>query len=368
MRAHLRRASIDTLPVNYRSWRDEAILEARNGVPMSVHEGFRQGAVFLSENEWNPATSLVERDPVGTVFFVTVKLDPADTDYNSPGTAVIYGVTAKHNLVDFEPNRTLYLVANKADGSGYKSIPTRAIDWTLHPDTDVAVCEMSLDAQDDITGTSTPLPWLTPKNKVTPQYSVVRLGDEVFTIGLYAGFQGARSVQPIARFGHIALMPNESEKVKVVMRDSDEQLDYEDLPEIEAYLAELNGWEGQSGSPVFASFGRRIEQVEMVQWTTPTEQPEPRSQFGVNLYDLNFGARYIVFRPEPVCIGLVQGYYPYEMPELNTQDVRWRFNLGISIIVPSDKIIETLMTQQLLEERARKLKQGNSRRWRPIAS
>jgi hypothetical protein len=133
-------------------------------------------------------------------------------------------------------------------------------------------------------------------------------------------------------------MPDSKEKIKIVITDEDKQKEYEDLPEIEAYLVEVRGWEGQSGSPVFVSFGKTenikkmaVTLVEPKIHLTPAGtvlDPPPVWPRGV-----------LVFRPDPARIGLIQDYHPDEM-ETDDPSFEYKVNLGISKVVPSEAIVE----------------------------
>ena len=341
----------------YRSWRDDAILEARHGVRMSVHEGVRRCAAFLSKSVWDESARAGYNVPFGTVFFVWVNLDP-NASYAFHAPHAIYAVTAKHCIVDIPEHQEFYIVTNKL-GGGYNHLPTRRGDWKTHPDTDVAVCEL-IDSQTMAATTAVPLDWLVTKSRREPQNtlltlgdsSFIALGDDTYTVGFYVGFYGRSSVQPIVRYGRVSLMPNDAEKIKVEMCKDDEGKDYDDLPEIEAYLVEMMAWEGQSGSPVFVSFGRLQEGVQVFHDTESVTEAYQKLMDGVTLEE----ERQVILRSPSVCIGLVQGYHPTDIQMLDARTGgAFKLNLGLSIVVPSDKIVEVLMEDELVAERKRRL-------------
>jgi hypothetical protein len=328
------------MPLGYRSWRDDAVFVERNYTPMTVHEGFRAQVAFLSREKWNGVT---RPEPYATAFFVRVHLD-ADAPYTEPHPGVTYAVTAKHSVIDFPKTEPVYVTFNQI-GGGFKQHPLTRDDWSYHPETDVAVCEIPM--LENILHNAVPFASLVPKDR-----KAIKLGDPVFTVGLYYALR-SRSLQAIARFGNISLMPNEKEKIKVEITDQDNRKDYDDLPEIEAYLIEVRGWEGQSGSPVFVSFGK----TESLNMAMSLVAPKAfLAEHGVELRPPPFKPMALVFRPDPVCIGLIQGYHPDEM---DTHDPQYKYlvNLGIAIVVPSDAIIDTLMMPEFLAERERKRKQ-----------
>jgi hypothetical protein len=330
---------------------------------MTVHEGFRASAAFISRTSYREGDGH-SVSPVGTTFFINFDLE--DRRYSMQRPYVVYAVTAKHVITGFAEEEPIYILLNKREG-GYEEVVTYRRDWTLHHTTDVAAYQ--LPELQDILAASTPFQTLVPRSKRTSHNYHVRLGDPVFTIGLYIGFIGSNSIQPVARFGNISLMPNEREKIKVAMSPEDSERPYKDLPEIEAYLIEVRGWEGQSGSPVFVSFGRTEEQYDQVTGANEREVILDEDNVAPARPPI-IRERVVAFRPDPVCIGLIQGYHKDEIPLFNTPDIRYKLNLGISIVVPSEAIIETLMTEELFMKRRETLRNIKAKREgpRPVAS
>ena len=301
---------------------------------------------------------MLDNTPFGTVFFVFVNLDP-QSKYEDPEPSVIYAVTAKHNIIDLPLEQEFYIVTNK-EGGGYHHTPTRKRDWTSHPDTDIAVCEFQ-DALAVADTNAIPFNWLMARLRQTPQRSFITLGDATYTVGFYVGFHGTNSVQPVVRHGRVSLMPSRKEKIKVVMCDEDESKDYDDLPEIEAYLVEMMTWEGQSGSPVFVSFGK-AEGVQVVENAASVVEAIEKQFLGMEL-DIR---KKVFLRPQSVCIGLIQGYHPTDIRMFDPGTrTAYKLNLGMSIVVPSDKIIEVLMESEMVEERKQKMAKSSKRPLRP---
>jgi hypothetical protein len=350
------------IPLCYQRWNDEALLEARNGLPMTVHEGFRASAAFISSTSCHDGRNPII--PVGTTFLVNFDLE--DRRQSFLRSYVVYAITAKHVIAAFAETDPIYVVLNKNNG-GYVEIVSHKRDWTFHVTTDVAAYQLPDLSHLDVLAASTPFQTLVPRSKRTSENYHVKLGDPVFTVGLYLGFTGSNSIQPIARFGNISLMPNEREKLKVEMSPEDSQKPYEDLPEIEAYLIEVRGWEGQSGSPVFVSFGKTEEQYDQVTGANQREIILDEDNVAPARPPI-IRERVVAFRPEPVCIGLIQGYHQDEIELLNTSDMRYKLNLGISIVVPSEAIIETLMSEDLHLKRTEELKRVKSKHKGPMGS
>ena len=120
--------------------------------------------------------------------------------------------------------------------------------------------------------------------------------------------------EPVIRFGNISLMLP-FEKVKVRLNKNDEH-----LTPVEAYLVEARSWGGQSGSPAlfnYPPFGDKAWERERI-WS-----------FKFRL---------------PLILGLVHGQYERHGPLVSA---------GVAIVIPADKIRETIMQKKLADERSR---------------
>jgi hypothetical protein len=141
------------------------------------------------------------------------------------------------------------------------------------------------------------------------------IGDEVFLPGLFYNHKGRKRNIPIVRVGNVAAMMEE----KVLTK----------LGYIDAFLVEARSIGGLSGSPVFLSLGF-LDQ--------PNEEEEDV------ILVMRGGAK----RPRPTfhLLGLMHGHYNADLPEqddavadsLNDEVV----NMGIAIVIPSEKIMEVL--------------------------
>lgn len=151
----------------------------------------------------------------------------------------------------------------------------------------------------------------------------VGIGDDVFFVGLFSGYSGQKHDRPIVRFGNISLMHEEMP----LRLDPHSEV----TTPADAYLVESRSWGGHSGSPVFIYFPL-------------TRKP------GV----INFGGEQAF-----ALLGVTQGHF--EFPKEVEFTGNWLgtgkvpLNTGIAAVIPAEKIIETLMEEQLMEERKQEL-------------
>jgi hypothetical protein len=167
-----------------------------------------------------------------------------------------------------------------------------------------------------------PVGMLTTDARVTD--AMVGEGDAIALVGLFASYPGADRSQPVVRFGHIALMPYEPIKIKM-----DPAPNAAHVPR-RAYLVEAASWGGQSGSPVFIYFG-----PDRMPWMRAGEfsaRPEQSANPGVG-----FGL-----------LGLMHGHVR-RMVSIDIDDAggsaskgKVDLNLGISIVIPAEEILDLL--------------------------
>jgi hypothetical protein len=135
----------------------------------------------------------------------------------------------------------------------------------------------------------------------------IGIGDEVFIVGLFRKWAGREKFSPVVRHGHIAMMADEP-----IPTDN-----YGDTP---MHLIEAFSLKGMSGSPVIA---RQTIPIPL----SPRSDDEPDTV-------LALGAMYL--------LGLVHGYLP-------VQEVKQLWHSGISMVVPSTKILEILNQPKLID-------------------
>jgi hypothetical protein len=241
----------------------------------------------------------------GTGFFLSL---PLDEDHVS-----ILLVTALH-VLDGIKRKSLdgkFLIrANLKDGKGMIIFEGELALWSIHPDdASVDVAVMPWAPPDQIEFMSVPIEMAATDDVISELE--IGPGDEVIITGLFANHYGKERNIPIVRVGNIAAMPEEKVKTKA--------------GEVDAFLIEASSIGGLSGSPVF---------VQLV---------GPRKGLG-------FGARSVFL------LGLIHGHWDIDA---NKQDEtlqadqfeKERVNMGIAIVVPMQKIMETVNQPKLADAR-----------------
>jgi len=133
-------------------------------------------------------------------------------------------------------------------------------------------------------------------------------------IGLFTRYFGTTRLVPLVRTGNIAMMPRD----KIPVRG---------FGPIEAYLAEGRSIGGLSGSPVFVR--------NTVQMPAQTAQGALTSISGLGGLHL---------------LGLMHGHWDLPVSFSSTEQAE-AVNIGVSIVVPAKKILETLYHPELVAMR-----------------
>jgi hypothetical protein len=221
----------------------------------------------------------------------------------------------------------LFLRVNLSDG-GVEDLPADQDDWLFSETTDLAASIIylhpSLNQQ--------PMPvWLIAADDYIADQGV-GVGEDVFFVGLFSQHPGRSRNLPIVRFGTISLMPDDEERLRVVVaRDEN---GYEHKRDLRAYLAEARSWGGHSGSPVFVSY-------------SVTRQPGQIT--GLNVSG-RIGPQFL--------LGLVQGHYDIDQEvsfigDTGTGTVA--VNAGMAVVIPGQEILDLLMHDDFEEDRQRRL-------------
>jgi hypothetical protein len=267
---------------------------------MLIDEQFRKCVTYLYIDGADPKSGAAIKQPVATAFFADVVDGPAK---------VVYAVTAQHVLDKTENHGPLYIRLNTA--GAYLDVAAPQEDWTRHLSTDVAAIRVRAPANSyDVL--SIPLGSFLTDDKV--REARIGVGDEVFFAGLFTMHPGREKVQPIIRFGHVSMMPHEPVNV-----------DLRNASRIDAYLVEARSWGGHSGSPVFVYF------------------PADRQ-----------GNSITVSVQVPIFVlGLVHGHHDIVQDVNMLGDIGGTvpLNAGMAVVVPSQKIIDVLMDEELIRDR-----------------
>jgi hypothetical protein len=306
--------------------------------PEMIAEAFRRCVCFI----YRQRDGEEHRTPWGTAFFVTY---PGNGAIPAP---TFYAVTAGHVVSPVDGNgnpHSLYFRWPHKAGQPDEFELIDTDDWDRDPGSDLAIKQVD------------ELP-IVPNRAATDGYYPVVVtqlytgadpalpvgeGDSVFAVGLFSPHPGESRPQPIYRFGHISLMPREP--VSVLLPDKVRK-------NIDAFLAEVHSWGGQSGSPVFLSD------------THGHLHNQPPLELGPFT---------------PTVIGFVQGHFDidrlakmeqwaeaeeagYDVAVEEFAGVKVPINAGMAIVVPAERIVKMLNKNDYAVERARRAARADEAR------
>jgi hypothetical protein len=265
---------------------------------MKVDQEVLQCVVFVCRSKILPKENVrIASSFIGTAFLVGISSN------QRKGHSYVYLVTAKH-VADSLGDEPFFVRLNTKKGA-CDYITVEGIQWTFHPkdeSCDVAVMPFGI-PQDVFDFKMLPLDMFLSDQII--QEKKIGIGDEVFITGLFAHATGSQKNQPIVRMGNIALIPIEPIPT--------------DLGNIEAYLIEARSIGGLSGSPAFV-----------------------RETVAIGL-----GRFYL--------LGLMHGHWDIPPDKKNdfliNKEILGTVNMGIAIVVPAKKILETLNSPDLVKQR-----------------
>jgi len=259
--------------------------------------------------------------PRATTFFVQIIEGGYKFDHMVTAEHVISALMAK--------NEEIWLRVNVVDG-GAIEFPVDPRRFFFHPradeePTDVAVAPMASSVTDDA-GNEVKLDIVfldlsTEKGfKPTAEFArdAICLGGEVAIVGLFKSHYGQNRNVPIVRVGNIAAQPSEPIPTKYA-------------GPMKAYLIEARSIAGLSGSPVFVLPDSAVLVMEGL-----TKQRIDNQGCAL--------------------LGLMHGHF--DVPNLNEDVVaddaehpQRSINTGIGVVIPIEKIIETIDQPDLLKKR-----------------
>lgn len=256
--------------------------------------------------------------PAGTGFFMSM---PAQDE----SITFVYIITARHVIEGIArkslDNKVLLRLNRRAGDTNL--IETDVPDWRFHPiDSSADVAALAY-APDTAVYKYRALPKSMLVTRELIEEHSIGPGDEVFFPGLFVNHVGHLRNLPLVRIGNIAAMP-------------EERVNTADGP-IDAYLVEARSIGGLSGSPVLVHLllGR-----------------------GGSI-DLGQARFYL--------LGLMHGHFDSPLTEadepIERENQTERVNMGIAIVVPSEKIAEVLdhphfiLGRQMTEEARRQNQQ-----------
>jgi len=280
-------------------------IETAYDVPVRIPSVVLKSVGFIGEVTDEESTGL-GGDLCATGFFVCVPFKSAELW----SERICYFVTAGHVAKELS-DKPIYFLVNKR-GGGVTSLEPIDDKWGVHPTdraTDVAIIQVKNPENSDIAT-------INVNDLVTSEHiekEVVGVGDEVFITGLFTEAPGTSRNMPIVRHGNIAMIP-------------DGQIQT-DLGYADVYLVEARSIGGLSGSPVFV-----------------------RPSVEVNVEEGRLHAS------GPIkLLGLMQGHWDIKESEMNAPSIihnrKRGVNLGIGVVVPAIKILETINSPRMVEMR-----------------
>lgn len=207
-----------------------------------VPEGIKKSVVFIYKQGATPDRYI----PDGTGFVIAI---PSPLQQ---GKGWLYLVTAKH-VLRTNPNdlssplySRVFLRLNKKSG-GSEMVPVALVTSGpqqtvyVHSDetVDIAVIPIGGQELDTIDLLELPESWLSSSDDIASNQ--IGVGTDVFFEGMFTPYLGQQKSYPIARFGRVAMLPDE--KISFMGKG------------IDAYLLETLAFGGNSGSPVFFYLG-----------------------------------------------------------------------------------------------------------------
>jgi hypothetical protein len=250
----------------------------------------------------------------GTAFIVSVPHDES--------SGCLHLVTAKHVALAI-PSGEACIAVNAKDGLP-RWMKQGDTPWFFHPtdpSVDVAVLPMASGMIHAYDVRDIPVQMFATKEVI--EQEKIGLGDELVNVGLFRPFPGSSGLlEAIVRTGNIAMMPKS-------------RIPSDMFGSLEAYLAEGRSIGGLSGSPVFVR--------STVNMNVQNYLGEPVQMSGLGPMRL---------------IGLIHGHW--DSAGDFGAEVQKPVNMGVSIIVPADKILEVLYSPELCAAREEAFK-----RWAP---
>jgi hypothetical protein len=278
---------------------------------MRIPDQIKKCVVFVGHAQANG-----EIRCVGTAFLIARRI-------LDDRVSAAYFVTAKH-VIQRVVERSGYSVFLRLNfrNQEAKWIETDLADWHFHPDSDsvdVAVLPYESVSPNELLGhdhISIPSTMATNFDELD-ESSRMGAGDEVFFVGLFSQHIGTKRNIPIIRVGTIAAMPEEPIAVTK-------------FGAMDAYLVEARSIGGLSGSPVFLNPG-------------PTMEGESGESNKHKIFYL---------------IGMIHGHWDspdstLPSPSRDRYGSDERFNMGIAIVIPIDKVNEVLNQKAVKELEAR---------------
>jgi hypothetical protein len=279
---------------------------------MRLSDNARKTVVFLGYHSDDPRKGGI--DCFGTGFLMLYDGFP-------------HLVTARH-VAKFAADDPFLVRLNRLDG-GADNVHIDGAKWHCHPDPTVDVAAIPFDVRKN----SHDCFYVPEEELMTPERLArerIGIGDFCYTVGLFRLLAGQKRSMPVVHFGTIARMP-EGEKIPVRDWDDPSRTIY-----VEAYLVESQSLQGLSGSPI------------LVRGTIGYDHPELKAEDGEQVE--------LLWPLFPVAVlGLWQGAWDASPDEALAAEKgkSVRVPIGMGVVVPTEKIIETLNSGELKAMRDR---------------
>lgn len=155
----------------------------------------------------------------------------------APGYNHLYVVTNRHNIVEREDSRPKPVVRLNTENVAPAIIPATVEDWVCSDEHDLAV--LPIQYRKHYRYLAIPVASFLTREEATT-YDV-GIGDEVMMVGRFVNHEGKQQNRPSVRFGHVSMMPCESEPLPHKSSPSGSQV---------SFAVEVHSIPGYSGSPV----------------------------------------------------------------------------------------------------------------------
>ncbi len=253
--------------------------------------------------------------PRGTGFLAVIA-------HRSP--MALYLVTADHVVQKLKDKKNFAIRLNNKEGHAQAYQSPNTLDWWSHstdPSVDAAVYPWNLDDFPSVAF---------PTNRFVTDELIrwkavsdpgIGIGDETYVVGLFRAQRGKALITPILRAGHIAMMA--TEPISTI-----------NYGNAYFHLIETFTTSGLSGSPVFVNETVYIPYMGGIARHRPQGSPIAVAS-GVG---------------PSHCLGLVHGFMSLEtMVEFAGTSPKDKWHSGITMVVPSQKILEIFDQPKLIE-------------------
>lgn len=289
----------------------EQIMFERSGMGLIAHGEFLSVRIHDDTLKCVVFLGLETTDNSGELRFV-----PAGTAFFLRYDRLTYLVTARHVAEPLQSGQFV-LRCMKKDGT-IGSMQIETIKWIYHPDENVDVALIPLAMNEKVDWLTIPSDELLDKER--RDTFKIGVGDEVQIVGLYRLLHGKKRNLPIVHTGHIAMMPGD-ELIPVLDSNTGS------VKFAKGFLVEAQTFEGLSGSPVFARHTWHSKKKEGVIYASGPAQ----------------------------LLGLWRSAWsaaPDEILSIQRPDAR-KVPVGMGVVEPIDRIIETLELKEMVEYRER---------------